>query len=70
MKDIDSKVAVEVLKIVEYLDYDLKKVINYDLINYLESIKDSTYIFEINKDIPLYENEFLDGTIEVLKELF
>ena len=70
MKDIDPKVAVEVLKIVEYLDDDLKKIINNDLVNYLESIKDGTYVFEIDKDVPLYENDFLDGTIEVLKELF
>ena len=70
MKDIDPKVAVEVLKIVEYLDEDLKKVIDYELVDYLESIKDNTYVFEIDKDIPLYENVFLDGTIELLKELF
>ena len=37
---------------------------------YLDSIKDSSYDFEIDKNIPLFENEFSEETIEVLKKLF
>ena len=70
INNIDPKVAVEVLTIVSYMDDDLKKIVDKDLILELEKIKDMTYIFDIDKDIPLYDNKFLDGTYEVLKELF
>ena len=70
INNIDPKVAVEVLCIVSYMDEDLVKIIDKELVYELEKIKDTTYIFDIDKDIPLYDNKFLDGTYEVLKYLF
>ena len=68
--NISPMCAVELLEIIKYLDDDLKRNIPQDLILYLDSIKDNTYNFEINKDINLFDNEFMDETIEVLKILF
>jgi len=68
--DNKRKAAVEALEIVKYLDEDLKKIINNDYLNELEKIKDLDYKFEINKNVPIYDNEFMDETIEMLKKLF
>lgn len=65
-----NKAIVEVLEIVKYLDDDLKKIINNDYLMELEKNKDNEYHFEINKDIPLYDNEFLPETLEILQKLF
>lgn len=65
-----SKAAVEVLEIVKYLDADLLKIINQKYLEELELIKDKDYVFTINKDIPIYDNEFMSETLEMLKELF
>lgn len=68
--NVSSMSAVELLEIIKYLDSELKKNIPENFVMYLDSIKDSSYDFEIDKNIPLFENEFLDETIEVLKKLF
>ena len=43
-----SQAAVEVLEIYKYLDTSLKKLITEKDLEYLNSIKDKNYIFEIN----------------------
>lgn len=68
--DNRSKAAVEILEIVKYLDADLLKIINQKYLEELELIKDKDYVFTINKDIPIYDNEFMSETLEMLKELF
>ena len=68
--NVSSMSAVELLEIIKYLDSELKKSIPENFVMYLDSIKDSSYDFEIDKNIPLFENEFLEETIEVLKKLF
>lgn len=68
--NISPMCAVELLEIINYLDEELKKTIPPDFIDYLNSIKDDSYNFEINKNINLFENDFLDETIDVLRMLF
>lgn len=68
--NISPMCAVELLEIIKYLDEDLKKNIPEKFEDYLNSIKDNSYYFKINKNIPLFENDFSDETIEVLKVLF
>ena len=68
--NISPKCAVELLEIIKYLDNELKNNIPDNFESYLNSIKDNSYEFKINKNIPLFENEFLDETIEVLKIFF
>lgn len=68
--NISPMCAVELLEIINYLDEELKKTISPDFIDYLNSIKDDSYNFEINKNINLFENDFLDETIDVLRMLF
>jgi len=66
--EIDGKCAIELLEIYKYLDDELKKKFNSEYIDYLNSIKDDSYHFEINKNIPLYENNFREDTIlELMK---
>lgn len=67
--DISPMCAVELLEIIKYLDDELKKNIPQDLEIYLNSIKDNNYHFEINKNINLFENNFMDETIDVLMAL-
>ena len=67
---ISSKCAVESLEIFKYLDSSLIKKIPDDLISYLNGIKDNNYNFEINHDISLYDNEFMDETTEIIKLIF
>ena len=64
-----SQAAVEVLEIYKYLDTSLKKLITEKDLEYLNSIKDKNYIFEINKNIPLYDNDFKEETIILLINL-
>ena len=65
-----NKAIVEVLEIVKYLDEDLKKIIDMDYLEKIEQEKDINYSFEINKNIPLYDNNFLEETLEILARLF
>ncbi len=64
------KACVEVLEIVKYLDDDLLKIVDKEYIKKLEENKDLNYNFKINKNIPLYDNDFLIETFEILKKLF
>ena len=66
---ISPKCAVELLEIIKYLDDDLKSQISSEFINYLENIKDPNYIFTINKQINLCDNDFMDETIDILMQI-
>ena len=61
--NINPKCAVEILEIYKYLDNDLKKKFSKEYLDYLTSIKDNNYHFMINKNIPFYDNEFMEETI-------
>lgn len=67
--NISPESAVELLEIIKYLDDDLKKLIPEGFEKYLNSIKNPNYYFEINKNINLYENNFMDETIEILMSI-
>ena len=67
---ISPMCAVELLEIINYLDEELKNTVSQDFIDYLNSIKDNSYYFKINKNINLFENNFMDETIDVLKMIF
>lgn len=67
--NISPECAVELLEIIKYLDDDLKKLIPEGVETYLNSIKNPNYSFEINKNINLYENNFMDETIEILMSI-
>lgn len=67
--NITPECAVELLEIIKYLDSDLKKYFSDNFIKYLESIKSNDYHFEINKNINLFQNEFMDETIDVLMRI-
>ena len=68
--NISPECAVELLEVIKYFDDELKKNIPDDFVKYLNRIKNSNYNFEINKNINLYENNFMDETIEILMKLF
>ncbi|MBQ9318228.1 MAG: hypothetical protein IJR82_01160 [Bacilli bacterium] len=68
--NVSPKCAVELLEIIQYLDDDLKKYIDQDFESYLNRIKDNSYNFKINKKINLFENDFMDETIDVLEMIF
>lgn len=69
MNDNYRKACVEVLEVLKYLDSSIYEKIPQSKIEELNNSKDSDYIFTINKNIPLYENDFLEETISILKEL-
>ena len=69
MNNISPKCAVELLEVIKYFDKELQENITPELINYLNSIKDDSYYFEINKNVPLYDNDFMEETIKVLNEI-
>lgn len=66
---ISPMCAVELLEIIKYLDDELKKRIPPEFELYLNNIKDNNYHFEIDKNINLFENDFMDETIDVLMSL-
>lgn len=68
--NISPMCAVELLEIIKYLDDKLKSNIPDGFEDYLNSIKDNNYYFKINKNINLFENDFMDETIENLKIIF
>ena len=68
--NISPECVVELLEIIKYLDDELKKYIPDGFVIYLESIKNTNYYFEINKNKNLFENEFMDETIGILMKLF
>lgn len=68
--NISPMSAVELLEIINYLDDELKEKIPQNFEAYLNSIKDNTYYFKIDKNKNLFENDFMDETIETLKLLF
>ena len=68
--NISPMCAVELLEIIKYLDDDLKRNIPPTFEMYLDSIKDDTYTFKIDPNKNLFENDFMDETIEILKSIF
>ena len=68
--NISPKCAVELLEIIKYLDDDLKKNIPDNLESYLNSIKDNDYEFQLDENMNLFDNIFMDETIDVLHSLF
>ena len=64
-----GKACVEVLEILKYIEKDTYNKINPEMIKNLEMAKDQNYKFEINKNIPLYENAFHEETLEILRKL-
>ena len=62
--------AVELLEIIKYLDDELKEKIPQGFEEYLNSIKDNEYYFQIDKNKPFFDNNFMDETIEVLMAIF
>lgn len=67
--NISPKSAVELLEIIRYLDDELQKKIPDRFVDYLNSIKDPNYIFKINKNINLFENDFMDETVETMMQI-
>ena len=70
MSDNYRKACVEVLEILKYLDTSIYEKIPKAKIEKLNDNKDLNYIFNINKNIPIYENNFMEETIAILKGLF
>ena len=68
--NVSPMCAVELLEIIKYLDDELKNNIPQNFEIYLNSIKDNSYYFKIDKNKNLFENDFMDETIEVLKMIF
>lgn len=68
--NVSPMCAVELLEIIKYLDEELKNNIPQNFEEYLNIIKDNSYCFKIDKNINLFENNFMDETIEVLKIIF
>lgn len=68
--NVSPMCAVELLEIINYLDDELKNNIPQNFEIYLNRIKDNSYYFKIDKNKNLFENDFMDETIEVLKMIF
>lgn len=68
--NISPKSAVELLEIINYLDDELIQYIPEKFESYLQNIKDKQYHFEIDKNKPLFENNFMDETINALSIIF
>lgn len=67
---ISPMCAVELLEVIKYLDDELKKSIPQGFEQYLNDIKDESYYFQINKSKNLYDNTFMEETVEILMQLF
>lgn len=67
--NISPECAVELLEVIKYLDDDLKKYIPNGFDKYLNSIKSNNYYFKINKNINLFQNDFMDETVDILMVL-
>lgn len=68
--NVSPMCAVELLEIINYLDDELKNNIPQNFEIYLNRIKDNSYYFKIDKNKNLFENDFMDETVEVLKMIF
>ena len=68
--NVSPMCAVELLEIIKYLDDELKSNIPQNFVIYLNSIKDNSYNFKIDKNKNLFENDFMDETIDILKMIF
>lgn len=68
--NVSPKCAVELLEVIKYLDEELKKYVTPKFEEYLNSIKDNNYFYQINKNINLFDNKFMDETINILKIIF
>lgn len=70
LNNISSKCAVELLEVFKNLDDNLKQELPEGFEFYLDSIKDEEYFFQIDKNVKLFENKFMDETIEILSKIF
>ncbi|MBQ6841018.1 MAG: hypothetical protein IJO63_02755 [Bacilli bacterium] len=68
--NVSPKCAVELLEIIKYLDNELKEMLPDNFEEYLNNIKDQNYFFQIDKNKLLFEQDFMDETIEILMRLF
>lgn len=64
--NISPECAVELLEVIKYLDDELKKYIPNGFEQYLNNIKSNNYYFKIDKNINLFQNDFMDETVDVL----
>ena len=69
MSENYNRACVEALEIIKYLDPSISNQISIDKIEELNNNKDPDYDFEINKNIPLYDNNFMPETILIIREL-
>ena len=69
MSENYNRACVEALEIIKYLDSSISSRIPLDKIEELNNNRDLDYHFEINRNIPLYENNFMDETILIIKEV-
>jgi hypothetical protein len=70
MNDELSRAAVEVLEILKYVDKEILDKINAVYINELEEIKDLNYVFSIDKSKPIYMQNIMPKTKEILNVLY
>lgn len=68
--DISPKCAVELLEVIKHLDNELKAKIPVGFEDYLDNMKDPNYFFELDKSKVLFEQDFMDETVEILMALF
>lgn len=68
--NVSPMCAIELLEVIKYLDNELKAKIPQDFEEYLNSIKDQNYSFQIDKSKNLFDNDFMDETVEILIQLF
>ena len=69
MNDDYNKAATEVLEIIKHLESKMKNRISRENMEKLESLKDMNYKFELNINIPFYENTFMPESLELLRNV-
>ena len=71
MKDkISSKVATELLFIINQFPYSQKNTIPKEFIEVLEQKHDDSYLTTFNKNIPFTKQNFSDETMQILKLVY
>ena len=65
-----SKVAVELLELINYFDDALKRRIPKEFINKLNRVKSKSYSFSIDKSKSLEEQDLLPDTFKVLSAMY
>lgn len=70
MRTIDNNALAETLFIIKCLPYNEQNKISKKFINFLEENKNDNYIVTINPNISLQNQELLQETKELLKEIY